>query len=912
MNNQTKQTRRLIFVLLFCLPSSLGAQSQELAIDRGFVGLSQALDRLPFTSRVMFVAAHPDDENSGVLPYVSRGLHARTALLTLTRGEGGQNLVGPDLFEALGLIRTGEMMAAGEYYGVQQFFTRAFDFGFSNSATETLGKWGREEVLSDMVRAIRCFRPHVIVSVWRGDKSDGHGHHQAAGLLAREAFEAAGDPQRFPEQAREGLTPWRVLKFYSRVGEKEQPTLRVNPGQYVALLGASYQEIASRGYSSHRSQGSGDAYSAPGARTFQYRLIVPEGRVDGNFLDDVPVRLVDLSRLVDGSGDRKIVADELAQVEALIAKAKETLNPSDSFSTVPHLLRGLEKVRALRQRVANMSTQAPEIRELEFFLVENERDFEKALELSTGIYFEPLADDVELIPGQSFQVTTTVVNRSSEAIEIQKILLESQWKHQLVEGYVQPMPPLEKVAINTSGPWAVLSLYPNESLTLKFSVTVPTDEKPSIPLWKRASKQEAVYTFSDPTRINEPLIPAPLAARMEYRLQGTPLRFQQPVEYLDRDPLKGTHKRPLLVVPLLALEVTPSLQLASLSSAGNTRELQVKLTNNSHNSVSGILSLRAPAGWSCEPKQAPFSFSTEGEVAVFKFNAIAGKQIQPGRTAFEAVATANGQTIDQSYRMYSVQDLWKLPLYRKADSEVVVFDLKLPTKMKVAYIMGAGDRVPDALTQMGLSVKLLEGEDLAAGNLRQYDCIVAGVRAYDVRDDLIANNARLLDYVKKGGVFVVQYNRKEPWNKTQYAPYPARVASNDDRVTDENAPVTILDPKHPVFNFPNKITLQDFDGWVQERGLYFIQDRDPHFKPLLATGDPGAKPMDGGLLIADHGTGKYVLTSYAWFRQLPEGVPGAIRIFANLISLGRSQTSQQTASTPQRQANREDAKSAKN
>jgi LmbE family N-acetylglucosaminyl deacetylase len=245
----TKQTRRF-FILFFCFPLSLGAQTQELVIDRGVIGLSQALDRLPYTSRVMFVAAHPDDENSGVLPYVSRGLHARTALLTLTRGEGGQNLVGPDLFEALGLIRTGEMMAAGEYYGVQQFFTRAFDFGFSNSATETLGKWGKEVVLDDMVRAIRRFRPQVMVSVWRGDKSDGHGHHQAAGLLAREAFEDAGDPERFPDQSRDGLTPWKVQKFYSRVGEKEQPTLGVNPGQHVALLGASYQEIASRGYSS--------------------------------------------------------------------------------------------------------------------------------------------------------------------------------------------------------------------------------------------------------------------------------------------------------------------------------------------------------------------------------------------------------------------------------------------------------------------------------------------------------------------------------------------------------------------------------------------------------------------------------------------------------------------------------------
>jgi hypothetical protein len=636
--------------------------------------------------------------------------------------------------------------------------------------------------------------------------------------------------------------------------------------------------------------------------------------VDGSFLDDVPVRLVDLSRLVDGPGEQKKVAGELAQVEALIDQAKESLKPNDSSGTAPYLLRGLEKVRALRQTVANMSTQAPKNLELEFFLAESEGDFEKALELSTGIYFEPLADDLELIPGQSFSVTTTVVNRSSNAVEIRGILLESQWKHHLLEGYLQPLPPLEKTAINTSGPWAGLSLFPNESLNLKFSVTVPAYEKPSSPLWKRASKQEAVYTFSDPTRINEPLIPAPLAARMEYRLQGIPLRLQRAVEYLDRDPLKGTHKVPLLVVPSLALEVAPSLQLASLSSAGTTRELQVKLANNSHNPISGILSLRPPAGWSCEPKEVPFTFSTEGEVAVFKFAGIAGKEIQPGRTAFEAVATANGQTVDQSYRMYSVLDLWKLPLYRKANSEVVALDFKLPAKMKVAYIMGAGDRVPDALTQMGLSVKLLEAEDLAAGDLRPYDCIIAGVRAYDVRDDLIANNARLLDYVKKGGVFVVQYNRKEPWNKAQYAPYPARIASNDDRVTDENAPVTILDPKHPVFNFPNKISLQDFDGWVQERGLYFIQDRDPHFKPLLAAGDPGGKPLDGGLLIADHGAGKYVLTSYAWFRQLPEGVPGAIRIFANVISLGRSQAraSQRPASTPQRQADREDAKSAKN
>lgn len=909
----TTQTLRLVFVLLLCFPLSLRAQSQELAIDRGFVGLSQALDRLPYTSRIMFVAAHPDDENSGVLPYVSRGLHARTALLTLTRGEGGQNLVGPDLFEALGLIRTGEMMAAGEYYGVQQYFTRAFDFGFSNSATETLGKWGKDLVLGDIVRAIRRFRPHVMVSVWRGDKSDGHGHHQAAGLLAREAFQAAGDPERFPEQTGEGLAPWKVQKFYSRVGEKEQPTLRINAGQHVALLGASYQEIASRGYASHRSQGSGDAYSPPGARMFQYRLVSPEGHVDSSFLDDVPVRLVDLAGFVDNnSTEHKKFSDELAQIEALISKAREHLRPNDFSGTLSYLLGGLEKVRALRRSLRDTPSESSGMRTVDFFLAESEHDFEKALELSTTVYFEVLADDVEVTPGQSFNVSTTVVNRSSEMIEVRQILLESQWKHQLLEGHVQPLPPHETVALKVTRPLAVVPLRPQEALSLRFSVTVPEDATPTKPLWKRASKQDAVYMLSEPTRINEPLIPPLLSASLEYRLRGTSLRLKHAAEYLDRDPFKGTRKLPLLVVPRLAVEVIPPLQLVSLTGAGSQRELQVKLENNTRNAISGILSLSPPAGWSCEPKQVPFTFAKEGEAATFKFAAVAGKEIHPGREIFEAFATVSGHKISQSYRVYSVQDLWKLPLYRKAGSEVVAFDFTLPSKLKVAYVMGAGDRVPDALVQMGLAVKLLEADDLAAANLRQYDCIIAGVRAYDVRGDLIANNARMLDYVKQGGVFVVQYNRKEPWNKAQYAPYPAKIASNDDRVTDEHAPVRILDSNHPVFNFPNKITLQDFEGWVQERGLYFIQDRDPRFKPLLASGDPGGKPLDGGLLVANYGSGKYVLTSYAWFRQLPEGVPGAIRIFANLISLGRTQASQSTGRTPQRQANSEAPKSVKN
>lgn len=900
-----KQTT-LALVLLFCVPLRLDAQSQELAIDRGFVGLSQALDRLPFTSRVLFIAAHPDDENSGVLPYVSRGLHARTALLTLSRGEGGQNLTGPDLFEALGLIRTGEMMAAGEYYGIQQFFTRAFDFGFSNSAAETLGKWGKETVLADIVRAIRHFRPHVIISVWRGDKSDGHGHHQAAGVLAREAFQAAGDPERFSEQVKQGLLPWKPHKLYSRVGEKEQATLRVNAGQHVPIFGASYQEIASRGYSSHRSQGSGGSYSPPGAKMFEYRLVFPEGQSDGGFLDQVSVRLADLAAQADGSREeRQEFSDELHQVERSIARAKENLRPSDFGGVVEPLLEGLEKVRKLRQRAREM----PATPDLGFFLSESERDFEKALELSTGIYFEALADDSEVTPGQPFQATLTSVNRSSETVKIRHLPLDPRWKPRLLEGQVQPVPPKEKRSIDVSGPWVTQALAPGETLTLKLSVTVPEDAQPSSPHWSRRNKQEAAYSIPDPTRINEPLIRAPLSASIEYRVKGTALRLNRAVEHLDADPFKGARRIPLLVVPPLAVGVTPTLQLAALGPAGRKRQIQVKLSNNTPGPVSGTLSLSSPVGWSCEPQQMPFAFQKAGEENSFGFTAVSDR-MPLGRASFEAVATVNSQTIDQSYRMYSVLGLWKLPLYQKAESEVVALDLKLPLKLRVAYIMGAGDRVPETLEQMGLPTKLLTAEDLVSGDLRIYDCILTGVRAYDVREDLMANNARLLEYVKRGGVLVVQYNRKEPWNRAQYAPYPAKIASNDHRVTDENAPVAILEPEHPVFNYPNKITMHDFEGWVQERGLYFVQDRDPRFRPLLASGDPGSKPLDGGLLVADYGKGKYILTSYAWFRQLPEGVPGAIRIFANLISLGRAEVGRRAATFPQRVANRQEAKRA--
>ncbi len=872
------KTILLVLLVFILLCSSIAPQTQNLTIDRGAMGLVQALDRLPLISRVMFIAAHPDDENTGVLPFVSRGLHAKTALLTLNRGEGGQNLIGPDLFEGLGLIRTGELLAAGEYYGIQQYFTRAFDFGFSKKPEESFHLWGRELILGDMVRAIRHFRPHVIISVWQGNPADGHGQHQACGLLAREAFHAAADPQKFPELLQEGIAPWRVRKFYVRglernekreKKEKETASFKVDPGEYVPLLGSSYQEIAAQGYSFHRSQGNGNSYASPGKYPSSFQLIFPNDPTDSSFLDKLKIKLSELPALLQGEDPQEQwLKQEAAALETLALKARERFQPADFSGVIDPLLKGLAKLQEVRREVAAKISGAGKT-ELLFFLDEKELDFLKALELSTGIYLEALADDSQVTPGQKFKVSATVVNRSAEPVTVRQLEIKGGkgWDIQRLERTPK-------------------ALAPQEKMNFKFEMMVPSDAPVTQLPWRRNSKQDSVYKISEKSLTNTPTFSAILKVSLEYALRNQSLKMERPVQYLDSDRLKGTRKIPLLIVPPLALEVTPSLHLVSLSNAGQPRTVQVRIVNNTPVQISGDVALNSYAGWTVEPKQRSFSIKSKGEAATFQFQVVAGKGIHPGRGSFEAVAQLGSRKINQSYRLFSVQDLWYFPLYAQAASEVVAFDFRLPAKLSVGYIMGAGDRIPETLIQLGIPVKLLESEDLSGRDLSHYDCIIAGVRAYEVRPDLIANNSRLLDYVKNGGLFIVQYHRQESWNKAQYAPYPAKIKSEDHRVTDEMAPVKILDASHPVFQYPNKISEKDFDGWVQERGLYFIQERDPRYQPLLSSSDPGEPPLDGGLLVADYGKGKYVLTSYAWFRQLPQGVPGAIRIFANLISLG--------------------------
>ncbi len=865
--------------LLFwlALPPPGTGQSQELYLDRGAVGLSQSLKRLPLISRVLFVMAHPDDEPAGLVTYVSRGAGARTAILSLTRGEGGQNLVGPDLFEALGLVRTGEMLAANEFYGAGQYFSRAFDFGYSRSAQETLDKWGRQRILEDLVRTIRSFRPLVILSVFDGTPADGHGHHRACGLLAREAFEISGDPDRFPELTRQGLPPWKAARLYLRNrGEDPPGSFSIDTGAYDPWLGASYRQIGAQGYSRHRSQGMGRAHALPGSHRVTLRpgKISPSAPLSGSsetsFEEALQLKLPALAQLWPaGSAERARLAVELQGLSLIIEKARRFFSPSDPSRCMPVLSMALKELRAIQQDWTSSGKASSASEVLDFFLNDKERDILQALQRAGGLALGAYSDQPLLTPGQPFRISVKVVNRSRVPLGIRSLQVESEvLRTRALQG---PLP----------------MLLPGQDADLDLGGEVPPTATPSRPHWRRPGGTGDFYIIDDPALTVAPAA-APLArVRLGYDYEGDRLEIEQPVEYLDVDRLKGPRPVPIHLVPPIQLEVTPPLHLVPLARAAEPRTIQLRIRNNSPEELQGRLELRPPAGWKVEPARASFALARPGQAQAVPFRVSADPAtLRPGGAAFRAVASMDGTEITRQYRMISVFDRWNTPLYSPARSRVEVLDLRIPPGLKIGYVMGAGDRVSEILSQLGFAVTALGAEDLASGELGDYDCIIAGIRAYQVRQDLIEHNARLLDYVRDGGVFIVQYNTPYAWNRRQFAPFPARIADRSHRVTDENAPVTLLEPEHRVFRYPNPITGEDFAGWVQERGLYFIQERDGRFRALLSSHDPGEPPLDGGLLVADYGKGRYVLTSYSWFRQLPAGVAGAIRLFANLVSLG--------------------------
>ena len=808
--------------------------------------IMQQLRTFASTGRALYVAAHPDDENTQVITYLARGRGYRTAYLSLTRGDGGQNLLGPQLGDALGVARTQELLAARRLDGGRQYFTRAKDFGYSKNAEETLTVWNRQAVLADMVRVIREFRPDVIITRFAPGPAPTHGHHTASAALAVDAFRLAADPTAFPEQLRE-LTPWQARRLVHNVG---LGAAAANPGAGMAIAGSpanvpdgagvvkvdvggrdpvsgeSFASIAARSRGMHKTQGFGLA-SPPvneGPRVEPFVLLAGE-----------PASR-DLFDGVDTTWGRVPGGAEIGRViDAMIARFDER----DAAASVPALL-------AIRRRLATLPADP--------LVGDKRQEVGRILQTCLGLDVDPVADRAEVVPGETVKIRHTVVLRSPIAVRWTGV--SHAGGHRALTG--------------------VMELRPHQPLVREDAVAVPVTTPPSQPYWLRRQGTAGLFDVEDRALIGRAEDPATLAVEYVFDVMGETLVL--PAEVMPAaDPARPELRRRLVVVAPVSLRFLAGV---SLFAPGVTRPVTTELT--AARGASGTVQLDLPPGWTASPAAQPFRLAAAGEHARFTFAVTAPAQATTA--ALGAHVQIDGRRFDQQRIEVRYDHLPLQLLQPPAHARAVALDLAIRGH-HVGYVAGAGDEVPAALEQMGYVVTPLNSADLIPERLGSLDAVVIGIRAFNTRTDLGGRMPALLAYVQGGGTVVAQYNTLDGLRDDWLAPFRLRLSR--DRVTDEHAPVTILAAGHPVLTTPNRITAADFDGWVQERGLYFPAQWDERFTPILACSDAGEPPLPGGLLVARDGRGYFVYTSLAWFRQLPEGVPGAYRLFANLVSLGR-------------------------
>jgi LmbE family N-acetylglucosaminyl deacetylase len=808
----------------------------------GSAAAQLSLQRLGVTGSVLMIAAHPDDENTALLAWLARGRKVRTGYLSLTRGEGGQNLIGVEQGDAMGVIRTQELLAARRIDGAEQFFTRAIDFGFTKTPQETLAKWGREKILSDVVWVIRKFRPDVIVLRFSGTPRDGHGQHQTSAILGKEAYFAAGDPSRFPEQLKY-VQPWRAKRLlwnaFAFNDEQRKETakikdkLEVDPGEYDPLLGYSYREIAGMSRSMHRSQGMG-AGQRPGTSK-EFLTLVAGDPARKDMFDGIDLTW---NRVEGGAIVGKLVAQALADYK-----------PEHPENAIAPLLEARSRFAALHDPIADRK----------------KKDLDNAIALCAGLSLDATANEFEYSPGEKMKVTFTAVDRGTVPVTLKSVSLE----------------PGSTVAGG--------ALEHNVPKSLSLEAAIPAGAPYSQPYWLREPKQGDTYTVPDQELIGTPENRPIYSAKFELAFPGGEIEVTRPVHYRWVDPQRGELTRPLAIVPPVALEFDGS---ALVFATPEPRTVQVRL-KSVHRDENGTVRLQSPEGWKTEPGVLPFHFSQPGQETALEFRVTPPAGDSQGK--LQAVASLDGREITSETQLINYPHIPPEFLFPPAHAKLVRADIRSLAR-SVGYIMGAGDRLPEALRQIGIDVTLLGPADLASGDLSRFDTIVTGVRAYNVRTDLKANQQRLLDYVKQGGTLVAQYNTLDSARfggderALDHIVGPYSIQFSHDRVTVEDAPVTFLDPASPLLREPNRISERDFDGWIQERGLYFAHEWDKRYQPLFSLHDPGEAPLKGGTLYTPYGKGMFVFTAFSWFRELPAGVPGAYRIFANLLSAGKTMT----------------------
>jgi len=943
MASRLKWCLPLIFAALGCLfPllsrwDSVRAQSpaavdsnalvaaEPLGFDRGAAALWQSLLKLHTRKSVMMVTAHPDDEDGGMLTYESRGQGARVSLLTLNRGEGGANVMSSDYFDALGLVRTEELLAAGRYYGVQQFWTRMIDYGFSKTKEEALEKWGHDQTLSDVVRVVRMTRPLVITSVFVGGRTDGHGNHQVAGQMAQEAYKAAGDPSMFPDQIKAGLRPWKPQKDYALVpfspvtdkgifdyaDGKFYPaefhnytdgtiikgalthSVEVPEGEYDPILGYTYLQVARLGLGHQKSQNGGTGLPPTEAEMMAYHrfaslVSVPEK--ESSFFNGIDVSLGGIATLAQG-GNTSFLKDGLSQINSLVEKAMNDFSAKHPEAIAPTLAEGLKRTNELMEKVASSNLSAESKYDVTHELKVKQEQFENSLGESLGIsvlatvtpekeptgpfarFFRNQPTFQVAIPGQQFWVKVHVTNPTDLPVEAQSAEVDPPAEeHWSIDRDTQG---------DTAGMQAGGTLKGNQSANFRFTVHAPANAGYTRPYFTRPDIEQAYYDIQLSKDLGLPLSPYPLAARVKFAFDGVPFELAQVVQSVERVTGAGTVLNPLIVGPAVSVSIAPQAGIVPLDS--QSFDLTVKIHSNVKGPAKGTVKLELPSGWKAPAEE--FSTSKDGDDQSLSFH-VTPEALAEKLYTITAVATYDGHEYKEGYHTAGYTGLRPYNLYRASTYRTTGVDVKVAPNLNIGYITGAGDDIPQSLENLGIKVHFLGAGDLASGNLSKFDAIVLGVRTYAVRDDLKTYNGRILDYVKNGGVVIVQYNTPE--YDLNYGPYPYKMGSNPQEVTDEDSQVEILVPKNPVFTWPNQITSKDFEHWVEERGSKFLESWDSSYEPLIETHDPGQEPQKGGLVYARSGKGIYIYNAYAFYRQMPEGVPGAYRIFANLVSLGKN------------------------
>jgi LmbE family N-acetylglucosaminyl deacetylase len=882
-------------VVLLCglfLAASASAQLEPIPEESGSVGLALQLRKLSSGTSFLHTAAHPDDEDNGLLVLLSRGRGHRVSLLTATRGDGGQNEIGPELFEAIGILRTEELMAVHRIDGAEQYFTRAYEFGYSFSVEETLQKWGKEEILSDFVRLLRTLRPDVVVSLPLEGEGGGQ-HHQTSAILTREAFRAAADPKHFPEQIAEGLRPWQALKLYSRRavgpgrGREREPKgkaddaaslVRIDTGQYDPILGRTYHQMGSEARSNHKCQGMGQLQALAGPHESAFRLedsVLPRSPAESDLFDGVAVGLERLKDFTDAA----FVGEGLDALRAEVEAANASFDARAPWKTLPPLRRGLALVRELRADVARSEISADAKFELEHRLRPKEEDFEKAIALAHGMNLLPTADRGEVTRGSRFRVEVQVTNPSPEPVRILAVGVPTPpgWVVTEFEDKENPFPELPA------------PLAGNGKLHARFDVAVGASADYDRPYWKRPDTAIDRFTLLEPEYFGLPWRPPAVAATVTFRSGDVDVTLSNTVQHRYAGRWVGGEKqKQVSVLPRVSASISPEVVVFPTGADDRTRPVSVTARYEGTEPALGTLRLEAPSGFRVEPAAADLSFERENQAVTVRFRLTPPAAIESGSYRVQAVARLGDEEFREGVQSIEYDHIQTRYLFQPAEVRVEALDVQV-ARSRVGFVEGVGDEVPVAIRQLGAELSFLDEEDLAEGDLSQYDVIVTGVRAYLNRQDLRAYNRRLLDYVAEGGTLLVQYNKLE-FNEAQWGPYPKKVSNN--RVTVEEAPISILLPDHPVFTTPNRITADDWGGWVQERGLYFLaEEGDPRYQDLLAAEDPWEynKGVKKGMLVeARYGKGRWLYVGLGLFRQLPAGVPSAYKLFANLLSLGRA------------------------